>query len=963
MSSLPSPMGQAALQYARQGWPVFPCRESDGEPYIDRQTGKERISRAKSPYTATGVKDATTDEQTIVGWWRRWPRAMIGVAMDRNGLFAVDFDPRVEQDVDPETGEVLAERHFTLEQLKADTETLIGCEIPSSLASVTPSGGVHVFLRQPDDGGDRIRNRDNLPKHVDVRGRGGYVIVPPSTIVEPCEKATAGVYRWLRGRYDVEPVDAPGALIELLRSTKAGPAQKAAGDQPAPASSSAATRAYGSGDADASNLRKYGLSALAAEADTLAAVREGEGRNIQINKSGFRMGQLVAAGALTEAMARSTLQAVIDAMPNNGDPVGASQTLDRGLTAGQGAPRDLADVLAAARARAARSFHPSARPAPRGEPEDGKPSGWKPEPANDDDGGRGADDDEEARHRRCIFKPHTDLGNAERFAERFGDDFRWSPALGWMGWDGRRWVALKQEEKAVPPEVLDAVFRTVRAIQDEAEVIRESGATKPDWFDEWEELPEAERYKLDAFAYAQLKMWRQSGGDGNALDCIVDVKKGQAVTRADHHRKWGRSSEANGKLTCIARLAQPWLAVKDDAFDADPFTINVLNGTLRFRRRRQGDKWIAEWKLDPHDRADLISKLAPVEFDRKAACPLYDGVMSWAQEKPEMRRYLHQWGGLSMTGDMGEQKLHFWYGLGGNGKSTVMDAWCYVLGDYTTTIPIETFLDQGVKRRGDQATPELARLGGVRLLRTSEPERGAKLAAALIKLVTGGEPMSVRYLNRGFFDLRPLFKMTVQGNFRPEIPDTDDGIWRRLKLVGWSKNIDREPPNPDGSPKKDPDLPAKLQGEASGIFNRLVEGLLDWLANGLVEPEDVTKATQDYRTESDPLARFLTLCTRPEPEGRVQSSHLHALFAAWCKAAGEREWTQKGFSKAMLDKGFEKKASDGMQWLGIVMTRHVDDFVDPQTGAAKPFTIDDAERGQPPPRPHGGSVDDDLPPL
>ncbi|MDH7640536.1 bifunctional DNA primase/polymerase [Sphingomonas oryzagri] len=626
-------MGQAALQYARQGWPVFPCRECDGEPYVNSK-GETKTPKAKAPYIGNGCSGATVDEKTIVGWWRRWPNAMIGIAMGRNGLFAVDFDPRVEEDVDPNTGEV-TRREFTLDQLKAETEAQIGCEIPSSLVSVTPSGGVHVYLRQPAEG-ESIRNRGTLPLHVDVRGKGGYVIAPPSVIVEPCADATAGRYRWLRGKYDVEPVEAPAGLIEALRAPKAGKPKNAAGDQPATASHPSGSRpsaTWAADDAATTIVRRYALSALEAEAKALASTPLGN-RDNQSNASGFVIGQLVGAGAISESVARAALH---DAVSAFGDPVARRSAVDRGLAAGIADPRDLADIAARARDRAARPFHPSANPAPRRGTEDGKPSGWKPEPANDDDGGRGADDDEEARHRRCIFKPHTDLGNAERFAERFGDDFRWSPALGWMGWDGRRWVALKQEEKAVPPEVLDAVFKTVRAIQDEAEVIRESGATKPDWFDEWEELPEAERYKLDAFAYAELKMWRQSGGDENALDCIVDVKKGQAVTRADHHRKWGRSSEANGKLTCIARLAQPWLAVKDDAFDADPFTINVLNGTLRFRRRRQGDKWIAEWKLDPHDRADLISKLAPVDFDRKAAWRARCSPGCWSAPRRRLR--------------------------------------------------------------------------------------------------------------------------------------------------------------------------------------------------------------------------------------------------------------------------------------------------------------------------------------
>ncbi|MFW2829890.1 DNA primase family protein [Sphingomonas sp. ID0503] len=316
-----------------------------------------------------------------------------------------------------------------------------------------------------------------------------------------------------------------------------------------------------------------------------------------------------------------------------------------------------------------------------------------------------------------------------------------------------------------------------------------------------------------------------------------------------------------------------------------------------------------------------------------------------------------------MTGNIGEQILHFWYGLGGNGKSTIMDAWCHPLGDYASTVPIETFLDQGVKRRGDQASPDLARLGGVRLLRTSEPERGGKIASALIKLVTGGEPFPVRFLNRGFFDLLPIFKMTIQGNHRLEIPDTDNGIWRRMKLIDWPENINAEPPNADGSPRKDENLAEKLKAEASGIFNRLVDGVLDWLENGLVEPDSVREATMEYREESDPLGRFLKLCTRMAPDGRVQSSKLHELFVAWCKAAGEKEWTQKGFSKAMADKGFKKKASDGMQWLGIEAVREVSDFVD-RDGNPLPFSVEDAPdqaRDPPPPRTPPRWEEDDMP--
>jgi putative DNA primase/helicase len=254
-----------------------------------------------------------------------------------------------------------------------------------------------------------------------------------------------------------------------------------------------------------------------------------------------------------------------------------------------------------------------------------------------------------------------------------------------------------------------------------------------------------------------------------------------------------------------------------------------------------------------------------------------------------MRRYLHQGGGYATTGDTSEHKLWFHWGQGRNGKSTTIDSWCSALGDYSATIGIESFLDQGIKKRGDAATPDLAKLGGIRMLRASEPSRDAKLDSALIKAVTGGEPMSVRALHRGFFDLMPRFKLHISGNTRPSIPDTDDGIWSRLKLVPWLRNIEKPEPGVENWPTKDKHLLDKIKAaELPGVFNRLVAGLCDWLENGFVEPQRVTEATQAYRDNSDPLARFLRLCVEPDPDGRVQSSHLHRVFVAWSKAAGEQ---------------------------------------------------------------------------
>lgn len=510
---------------------------------------------------------------------------------------------------------------------------------------------------------------------------------------------------------------------------------------------------------------------------------------------------------------------------------------------------------------------------------------------------------------RCAGFQRTDLGNAERFNARYGGSFRFTTAKGWLGWDGRRWKVLDQDKDTLPAEVQAAVFDTVRSIQREADFVSATGFVEPD-----EPLPEDEKPTL--MLVFQWRFYRDSGERPGAMNRVTDMKGGP-VLLSELIAKWGRASEGSGRIGCIAGLAKRWVTAPIEDFDRDPLAINVLNGTLRFRRDKENGSTVT---LEPHRREDLNTKLAPVTYDATATSPIYDDFLAWAQPDAGMRRYLHQWAGYSASGDISEQKLHFWYGLGANGKSTAIDLWAHVVGDYSGTIGIETFLDQGIKKRGEQASPDLARLGGVRMLRASEPERGAKLNEALIKAATGGEPMAVRALHRGFFDLMPLFKLTIGGNYKPDIPGTDEGIWRRMKLVPWNAHV------ADGD--RDEQLPAKLRAEAAGVLNHIVRGLLDWLDNGLIEPQAVKDATAEYREASDPLGRFLKLCTVPDPQGRIQSSKLHEVFLAWGKAAGERDWSNKGLAKAMLDKGYQKKASDGMQWLGIRLVREVSDFVD-----------------------------------
>ncbi len=496
--------------------------------------------------------------------------------------------------------------------------------------------------------------------------------------------------------------------------------------------------------------------------------------------------------------------------------------------------------------------------------------------------------DEHLLDERLAFYPLTDLGNAERFRDRNQGRFKWCPAIGWLWWDGRRWCTAGAEER-----VKAAEHDTVRGIQREAATLR-----------------------------------------GSERDQLLGIKKilGEDTPwhLSDAIAAHGRSSEQNNRLVPIAKRAAPYLSVTTAELDADPFKFNCANGTLVFRR--DGDAGADRVSFRPHDPRDLMTKCSPVAFDPKAESPVFDRFLTDVQPDEPMRRFLMQWQGVSLTGDVGDQQLCVFWGGGKNGKSTFIDICSYAGGDYSETVPIETFLNEGRGRNAGSATPDLAILPGVRHLRTSEPDKGAKLAEALIKLATGGEPILARHLNRDYFKFYPQFKLTISGNYRPKISGTDEGIWRRVRLVPWTVTITKE--------KRDLALGAKLRAEASGILNRLLDGLRDWLDRGLVEPESVTAATETYRSDSDPLGRFLTDCTEPLVDGRVQTTVLHQLYCAWAKANGEREWSPKGFGGACGDRPIPRIKSSGlMYWLGFKLTRGVNDFVDHE---GRPLTQSEA---------------------
>jgi putative DNA primase/helicase len=484
---------------------------------------------------------------------------------------------------------------------------------------------------------------------------------------------------------------------------------------------------------------------------------------------------------------------------------------------------------------------------------------------------RNGDDDLDLK---LAWLPLTDLGNVERFVARYGSNLKWCATTGWLQYDGKRWT-----KRGTESYVLRAEHATVRAIQVEAKAIAK--------------LASQERDKK---------------------------RRDELLERAESLRAWGRISETAHKMS-LAKRARAEMEVHHEQLDADPWRINVLNGTLIVRRpvdTAEGEPWLV---LAPHNPDDLITKICPVRYDPHAECPDFDEFFLRVQPKPTQRRFILQWLGYSLTGDAEEQKVVvFWGPKGGNGKGTLMESVAYVAGDYADSVPIETFLQPTTRRSGSQPTPDLAKLPGVRYLRTGEPDKGAKLNESLIKRVTGGDPIDARDLNKSFFTFFAQFKLTIACNPKPRITGTDGGIWRRVILVPWEEQI------PEA--ERDKHLKAKLRAEGSGILNRLLEGLRDYLEKGLLLGDEISEATANYRSESDAVGRFLAQSTVVEPNGRAQSTLLWRTYLAWATCNDGPQYSQVTFTSILTERGFRRIQNNVMYFEGITLAKKISDFTD-----------------------------------
>jgi putative DNA primase/helicase len=360
-------------------------------------------------------------------------------------------------------------------------------------------------------------------------------------------------------------------------------------------------------------------------------------------------------------------------------------------------------------------------------------------------------------------------------------------------------------------------------------------------------------------------------------------------------------SEAGARIKEMVDLARSDVPVMPDELDASPDLLNTESGTIELRTG----------KLREHQREDLITKLAPVEYRPDATAPVWDAFLERVLPGEELRRFVRMASGYSATGDTSEQCMFINHGGGANGKSTFQEAIAAALGDYAMRAPTEMLL---TKRSGGIPN-DIARLKGSRFVASSETEEGRRLAESLIKDLTGQDTVTARFLWAELFEFTPTHKLWLSTNHKPEIRGTDNAIWRRIRLIPWSVTI---PPA-----EQDKKLPTTLHRELPGILAWIVRGCLEWRREGLQAPDEVRRATGQYRAEMDVLAGFFAECCELDSGHWEYAKDLYECYKRWCDENGERPEPQRKFGGRLGERGFQRDRGGSRGagiWRGVRLT-------------------------------------------
>ncbi|HFT8007813.1 TPA: phage/plasmid primase, P4 family [Burkholderia cenocepacia] len=444
------------------------------------------------------------------------------------------------------------------------------------------------------------------------------------------------------------------------------------------------------------------------------------------------------------------------------------------------------------------------------------------------------------------YRARTEFGNAERMLDRFGAGLMYVPEL--EAWF--IWTGVYWR-RAVQVELENMAKETIRALPDEAE-----------------ELQTAEE-RIEFFKF-----------------CAVCQKAAM--------------------VSNMIRLAasDPRVVVPVTELDRHTHLLGVANGAVDLRTGA----------LLPPDKEHRITVVTPVEYDPRAAGPLFEQtVRDVFFDDAEQVEFFQRLVGYAIRGEPEEDIIVIPHGDGSNGKSTVLGKIRDALGAHAKAAGPETFLSAsgGQGAAAGAAREDLLRLRGARFVYVGEPDEGSELREGLIKAMTGGDPIPARGLwSKTTIEVVPTWVAFMPTNHKPIVKGDDHAIWRRLMLVPFTRNFDRDP-----DIVKDPGRAQRIAAELAGVLTWCVRGALAYQQYGLKPPKTVAAARDAYKADMDLLSDWLSECCELGPSHTEASEELWLSWKHFAERRGELRFiaNSRALARRLGARGFSQIKNLGPQ--------------------------------------------------
>lgn len=379
--------------------------------------------------------------------------------------------------------------------------------------------------------------------------------------------------------------------------------------------------------------------------------------------------------------------------------------------------------------------------------------------------------------------------------------------------------------------------------------------------------------------------WKESSDDAAAVRAAVEVmKRSESVTAC--------------RVESVLRLARRHerMVIHPSALDYDRHILNTPNGAYDLRSNT------------------LLGKRPDLFLTRQTAvCPIPDPealnewleLVAWSIGD-HLLLWFQKLCGYFLTGEIREQEVYISLGNGANGKSVIWGVMRRVMGTYARIAPRHVV----TARDGEAREDSLAACRGYRALFHSEPEPGHHLCEALLKDFTGEGMISARKLYGQSFDYPPQAKIIIVANHKPRIRGTDDGIWRRMRVL---LHPNTKPPS------------EQIRDLADQLFERCGPAILAWMIDGaylyydsgLGVPDTVEEAAKEYRSEMDQIGAYIV--EKTVPGGKVANADLYADYSQWCDDNGERPWSHRSLTLELKRRGYVQRRQDERYWEGITL--------------------------------------------